>query len=392
MQTTSLLTLTSIASLKKVMDSQKEIYLYGAGYYLDVFLQEIDNLDTSYCKKIRCVFVSNAVGNPEKVQDIPIVTYHPDVLTPEDYVFLTLGHRYTNEVYHLLQETGASIAEIDFNIFQEMPYQAVEQSIKPFIDTFPEKLSGLNTPFPQKEIIAWTCWWQGEKHAPELVRACLESQHRNLPQGVKHVVITADNYENYITLPECIQQKVKSGDITLTTLSDIIRSALLYKYGGFWMDSTLLVCKPLEKNILDFPFYTRNLPETQYCSNAMWSGWFLYTIPGNKLFCFLMESFFYYFSIHSKIKHYFMIDYLIAIACNLYRDIEEQLKAVPYNNEGAQELLKHITEPFDDEKVKNYIRNSSVQKLSYKINLPDVNKVKNTIYEYIIGNLLSRTS
>lgn len=45
MQISSLLTLNSVKSLKKLMDSQKEIYLYGAGYYLEFFLQEIENLD-----------------------------------------------------------------------------------------------------------------------------------------------------------------------------------------------------------------------------------------------------------------------------------------------------------------------------------------------------------
>nr|WP_305136556.1 capsular polysaccharide synthesis protein [uncultured Schaedlerella sp.] len=384
MQISSLLTLNSVKSLKKLMDSQKEIYLYGAGYYLEFFLQEIENLDKAYYDKIKCIFVSNADGSPEKVRGIPVFTYYPDTLGANDCVLLTLGHRYTDEVFRLLQGTGAHIAEIDFNMFQEIPYHEVKKSITSFLAVFPERLSGLNVPLPQNGIVAWTCWWQGEEQAPEIVRACLESQRKNLPYGVKHVVITENNYQDYITLPEYILKKVKAGNISLTTLSDIIRAALLYKYGGFWMDSTLLVCKPLDRSILDYPFYTRNLPETHCCSNAMWSGWFLYTRPGSKLFCFLMESFFYYFSMYSKIKYYFMIDYLIAIASNTFRDIEEQLKAVPYNNEGAQELIRHITEPFVPENMAVYIKNSSIQKLSYKISLTEIDEPGSTIYGHII--------
>ena len=384
MQKDLLFNLNSITLIKEWMDSQAEIYLYGAGYYLDVFLQEIEALNQAYIKKINCIFVSNANGNPAKVRGIPIIEYRANILKPNDHVLLTLGHRYTDEVYDLLKRTGALIAEIDFNMFQEIPYQNVEKSIMPFLKIFPEKLSGLNMPCPRKEITVWTCWWQGEEHAPELVRSCLESQRRNLPQGVKHVVITADNYKNYITLPEYILEKVNTGDLSLTTLSDLIRASLLYRYGGFWMDSTLLVCRPLEKSILDYALYTRNLFETQYCTNAMWSGWFMYSKPGNKLFCFLMESFFYYFSVYDKIKYYFMIDYLIAIACNTFQDVESQLKAIPYNNEGAQELAKHITEPYDEQKLKIYLKNSSIQKLSYKIAVSESDKTENTFFRYII--------
>lgn len=328
MQVNPLLTLESITALTNFIDSNQSIYLYGAGYYLDVFLQEIENLDTAYFQKVKSIFVSKAFGNNKKIPNIPVLIYHPELLKPDDGVLLTLGRRYTDKIYHLLQETGACIAEIDFNMFQKEAYYDVEKSMRPFIDTFPKKLSGFNTPIPQKEILAWTCWWQGEEQAPEIVRACLESQRRNLPEGVRQIVVTEDNCKEYISLPKHVTEKVEDGRISLTTLSDIIRAALLYKYGGFWMDATLYVCRPLREDILDYQIYTRNLPETQYCADAMWSGWFLYAKPGNKLFAFLMESFFYYFSVHDRIRYYFMVDYIIAIACNTFPEVEKQLKEV----------------------------------------------------------------
>ena len=384
MEIKPLLTLDSITVLTSFMDTYESIYLYGAGYYLDVFLQEMRNLDKVYFQKIKSIFVSKAFGNNKKIPNIPILTYHPDLLKPDAGVLLTLGRRYTEKIYHLLQETGAGIAEIDFNMFQKEAYCDVEKSIKPFIDAFPKKLSGLNMPLPQKEILAWTCWWQGEEQAPAMVRACLASQRRNLPEGVRQIIITEDNCKEYLSLPEHITEKVKDGRISLTTLSDIIRAALLYKYGGFWMDSTLYVCKKLGAEILDHPIYTRNLPETQYCADAMWSGWFLYAKPGNKLFAFLMESFFYYFSVHDRIRYYFMVDYIIAIACNTFPEVEKQLKAVPYNNEGAQELVKHLWEPYDEGQIKEYIKNTSVQKLTYKFEDREGWETDGTICGYLM--------
>lgn len=384
MEVKPLFTLDSITALTSFMDTYESIYLYGAGYYLDVFLQEMRNLNKVYFQKIKSIFVSKAFGNNKKIPNIPILTYHPDLLKPDAGVLLTLGRRYTEKIYHLLQGTGAGIAEIDFNMFQKEAYCDVEKSIKPFIDTFPKKLSGLNTPLPQKEILAWTSWWQGEEQAPAMVRACLASQRRNLPEGVRQIIITEDNCKEYLSLPEHITEKVKDGRISLTTLSDIIRAALLYKYGGFWMDSTLYVCKKLGAEILDHPIYTRNLPETQYCADAMWSGWFLYAKPGNKLFAFLMESFFYYFSVHDRIRYYFMVDYIIAIACNTFPEVEKQLKAVPYNNEGAQELVKHLWEPYDEGQIKEYIKNTSVQKLTYKFEDREGWETDGTICGYLM--------
>ncbi|MBQ7073583.1 hypothetical protein IJM86_00620 [bacterium] len=44
------------------------------------------------------------------------------------------------------------------------------------------------------------------------------------------ILLTRDNYENYIKLPEFILQKVKKKEISITHLSDIIRMALLKEY------------------------------------------------------------------------------------------------------------------------------------------------------------------
>ena len=366
MQTRQMRMVNTVAALERLLDAYDEIKLYGAGYYLNVVLEGLESLDPGYLSKIKCILVSHSEGNPDRTRGFPVMEYQKAQLKPGDCVLLTLGFRYAEAVYQLLKDTGACIFQIDFNLFQEGAYREVKESIQPFIDDFPVNLSGLNLPEHEEGIIAWTCWWQGEEQAPAMVRACLASQRRNLPEGVRQIIITEDNCKEYLSLPEHITEKVKDGRISLTTLSDIIRAALLYKYGGFWMDSTLYVCKKLGEEILDHPIYTRNLPETQYCTDAMWSGWFLYAKPGNKLFAFLMESFFYYFSVHDRIRYYFMVDYIIAIACNTFPEVEKQLKAVPYNNEGAQELVKHLWEPYDEGQMEEYIKNTSVQKLTYK--------------------------
>lgn len=378
----SLCKIRTIEELKELLTSVEKIKLYGAGYYLTLFLQEIELIDSSLREKIECIMVSDISGNVKKIGNIPVVLYEETNIHSEEYILLTLGHRYTEEVYEKLKKTGANIFQINYHIFQEGPYQEVKKSIQPFIDKFPAQCFDINLPISDIKIKAWTCWWQGEAQAPEIVKVCWKSQKKYLPADVEHIIITEKNYRKYIVLPEHILEKVRQGKISIAALSDMIRASLLYKYGGFWMDATLLLIKPLDRNVLEYPIYTRNLPETQFCSNAMWAGWFLYVKPGNILFQFLAEAFFYYFLKNDKLLYYLTVDYFIAIACNQFPEVETQLRNIPYNNERALELGKHLREIYNKEKFEFYTKDSYIQKLSYKVGQDECKE--NTIYTYLL--------
>ena len=275
----------TIKELKELLNSTEEVKMFGAGFYLNVVLRELEQIGKAYVEKISCILVSDGKENPQTIQGILVMDCQKAKLQPGSWVILALGHRFTKEVSRILEPTGVCLVELDFQMFQERAYRETKERLLPFINRFTseaEALSGekIGSSFCLKPIdsgmIAWSCWWQGEESAPKIVKACLNSQRKHLPDSVRHVVITEQNYRDYIKLPKWIMEKVKAGSITLTTLSDIIRAALLYQYGGFWMDATLLVLKPLGRNILGYPLYTRNIPEIQYCTKAMWAGWFFY--------------------------------------------------------------------------------------------------------------------
>ncbi len=381
----ALLYLNTTDELEDFLSSIDEVKLYGAGYYLGIFLEGTSNLNKDFLNKIACILVTSSEGNPSCINDIPIAVLRKDAITPNDHILLTLGHRYTQEIYDHLRDTCATIVELNFNMFQEKPYHDVRQSLLPFIEGFPNHLLRLNEPVSGQKQYAWTCWWQGEEHAPDIIKVCLQSQKKNLPSGIEHIVITEDNYSNYIRLPEYILQKVESGNISLTHLSDIIRVNLLYKYGGLWMDAAAFLLEPLPLDIFNYPIYTRNLPETQFCSNAMWTIGFLYAKAGNKLFRFLSEALFYYFSVHNELQYYLTLDYMIAIACNIFPEIEKQFRQIPYNNEGTFKLRDHLMDPFDAEQYADYIKGTFVQMLTHKLNPDDIREKNNTIYKHIVN-------
>lgn len=221
------------------------------------------------------------------------------------------------------------------------------------------------------------------------MKACWNSQRKNLPKEIEQVIITKDNYLHYITLPERVIDKVEHGQISLIHLSDIIRSVLLYKYGGLWLDSTLLITEPIPKDIFNYPFYTRNMPETQYCTKTMWANWFMYTVPGNRMFEFVSEAFFYYLRVNDTIHYYFTLDCMMAIVCNLFPEVEKQLMEVPYNNEGGFELGKHLKESFDLDKYMAYISKSYIHKVTYKVSWKEHEMKEDTVYGYILKQFLN---
>lgn len=114
---------------------------------------------------------------------------------------------------------------------------------------------------PQARPKVWTAWLQGYDQAPPLVKACITSLRRYMPEH-DVVVIDADNLCQYIELPEWLTEKYHRGIIPNALFSDLIRLELLIHHGGLWVDSSVLMTDPeLLKNrkwlteILEAPLF-----------------------------------------------------------------------------------------------------------------------------------------
>ena len=81
----------------------------------------------------------------------------------------------------------------------------------------------------------WVFWWQGEHEMPELVKVCLESIKENLYDS-SIVVLTKDNIDEFLSIPDYILDKFNKGIISPAHFSDIVRTGLLKKYGGLWIE------------------------------------------------------------------------------------------------------------------------------------------------------------
>ena len=87
----------------------------------------------------------------------------------------------------------------------------------------------------------WVCWLQGFDAAPVIVQNCIRSVQKHKPEGYEVVIITSQNYHQYVTLSDYIVQKWQKGLISNTHFSDLLRIFLLARHGGYWIDATCLM-------------------------------------------------------------------------------------------------------------------------------------------------------
>ena len=109
--------------------------------------------------------------------------------------------------------------------------------------------------------IIWMYWHQGFDQAPQVVSPCVQ-QWKNLHSDWKIHLLDQNNVYEFAE-PLAIKKKTLE-NMTLAHRSDLIRTQLLIKYGGVWVDPT---CFPIQK--LD-----SWLPEN------MQSGFFFFYKPG----------------------------------------------------------------------------------------------------------------
>ena len=126
----------------------------------------------------------------------------------------------------------------------------LKEEYKDFISEYQRKSYDSNVANGNSKTI-WTLWLQGDGHEaqPEVVRMCLKNMKINCGSHPL-IILTADNYHDYADIPGYIIDKVRSGQISLAHLSDVIRMCLLLKHGGMWMDATIFTTKKSLKGFL----------------------------------------------------------------------------------------------------------------------------------------------
>ena len=180
----------------------------------------------------------------------------------------------------------------------------------------------------------WTMWWQGMENLPDIVKICY-SGFRKYCGSHPVKVLTKENFSYYVDLPGYIFDKVDSGAITLTHLSDIVRFYLLYHYGGLWLDSTVHITNGIPESVFESEYYSvkrRLTPRSTGVAQAKWTNFIHAAKKGSVLCGFVVDFFLEYWRTQNTLIDYFLIDYAIKIAYDEVPECRRIIDAVPYVN------------------------------------------------------------
>ena len=230
-------------------------------------------------------------------------------------------------------------------------------------------------------------WGQGFKQAPELVKKCVKILEAK-SQGYTITQLDKDNYKDYIEIPHYITEKFEQGKISIANYSDVIRMALLYQYGGFWIDSTVLLLDGWDKDYANLPFFSIKNHLT-YIDGAVskfrFATFFMYSKKHNTYFLLIRDFLYEYWKKHSQTIDYMLIDYIMLLICHHNREFKEMLDQVPYTNENVHTLRNHMGEAYSPQRFAELTKDTQIFKLTYKdFLIPKVKGVKHTIMQYFL--------
>jgi hypothetical protein len=168
-----------------------------------------------------------------------------------------------------------------------------------------------------------------------MVKACQDSMRRYITDR-EIIQLTYENYKDYVTLPEHIVRNFERGQIPPALFADLLRLEVLIKYGGTWMDATILCTDSglmendlwlkeiMDSNLFMFQALRKGDPRFYGISN-----WFITAKRGSRPLMVLRDVLTEYWRDYCVTLNYYMFhDFFYSIA-QLY---PEEMAAMPRRN------------------------------------------------------------
>ena len=235
----------------------------------------------------------------------------------------------------------------------------------------------------------WSMWWQGTDNLPEVVSLCFEAINRHRASR-PFIVITKDNYKDYVRLPDYITEKVKNGTIRLTHFSDIVRMYLLSRYGGMWIDATVLVTRDIPEEFFGMSYCTLRRPTNQSEYNVSLRRWCICVQsawPGCPLCEFVLDMWLEYWRTQNFLADYVLTDYFFALAYETLPECRKLIEAVPFGNYAFDDLQHVLASEWDAEKFDAMNRGTQFFKMTYKHKFPRTTRHG---HETLYGHLVTK--
>ena len=294
-------------------------------------------------------------------------------------------------------------------------YPEVLRKIEPFlIKKYDSKVQEFKKFNSSRELkhehpkVIWWCWLQEIEAAPPIVRACYNSLMRefkgsrvqDLSDGYEIKVIDAENWKEYIELPDYIVKKWEKKQIPPALFSDLLRLELLIKYGGTWIDSTVLCTGFKEFNGLSSSSGSSSSPSVQefkkYLEADLFlfqytkqgsipvsiSNWFISAHSNNEVLIALRDMLYAYWKDYDCVLDYYIFHLFFVVISKEYPD---QILAMPYGqSQNSLVLLHHWSEKFDQKKWDKLTSQVCFHKLAFRVS-EETKKNKASYYYHILN-------
>lgn len=216
----------------------------------------------------------------------------------------------------------------------------------------------------------WVYWDSGIENAPAVVKKCRETVINNVPDGWDLVELTNNNYSEYVRLPSFIDQLLLEKKLYLANWSDILRTSLLYYYGGIWLDSTCFITQKIPNFVLDKPLFMFSMSNILRFSPMIYESWFIRAEKNNYVLGLVLEKMLYYFTrIKNKKEIYYVWFYILSTIYDTDRKAKEMMDNIWFCDHHDAALM-HVHYGFDhkysEELWEQIVNKCFVQKLSYK--------------------------
>ena len=234
----------------------------------------------------------------------------------------------------------------------------------------------------ENEKIIWQFWGQGwdfEK-LPDVVKISYKSVEK-YKKDYEIIHLDMNNINDYLEIPAYILKKVEDKKMGFAHFTDIIRLALLYNYGGVWIDSTILLTDYLSQEYFEMDYFMfqrdDNLENKKDWEDYddFYFSWnnemkvrvlnsIIFAKKNNEIIKTLLDMLLIFWEHNDLVPNYFFFQVLYTeLIENYYK--KKQCKIV--SDTLTHELIRVWFDKFSQEKLDEITKRNNVHKLTYKI-------------------------
>ncbi len=243
------------------------------------------------------------------------------------------------------------------------------KSAKLYLKKYVKKACKITPKEPQdkeKPRIIWQFWEQGWDNAPQIIKSCTESveKHKN---NCEHIYLDMNNLKDYIEIPDYIYKLKEKGIIKSAHFSDIIRTYLLCKHGGTWVDATVFFTDDLPEFIIKSDLFVFQNELRLDLDGLNMASYFMSAKPNNFIMLCCKTLFEIYWMENLFLNNYFMFLHGFTMITQQTKENKDAFLRIPFVDfVPVQRFQSEIIEQYDKEKFELVKKRSFAHKLSFK--------------------------